>query len=233
MMDRYEEAIDMDQMALNQGAGAFTAEVKADVHINMALALKPLGRTEEALDNARAARSLAEKKSSEAHHADSIIADLTLKESERFSRLTQLESSARNRGHTVAANNIALALAQEGTNVDTSLKLLDTVVLTAKDNYSRTRAIVEKATVLNKHRSVSELSEKDRQLLAAAYSYSYAQRIGKLLDRCHRVLWAMMFRENLWPQLLRLFRFSSFIWRLKGGDEQETKYLRELDAFDV
>src|SRR5207249_2143290 len=135
---------------------------------------------------------------------------------DRFSRLTQLEASARNRGHTVVANNIALDLAREGTNVDKSLKLLDTVVRSAKDNYNRTRAIVEKATVLNQYRNVSELSEKDRQLLGAAYSYSYAQRIGKLLDRCHRVLWAMMFREKLWAQLLRLFRFSSFIWRLQG-----------------
>ena len=107
------------------------------------------------------------------------------------------------------------------------------MIRTAKDNYNRTRAIVEKATVLNLHRSVSELSERDRQLLSAAYAYSYAQRIGNLLDRCHRVLWTMMLREQLWAQLLRLFRFSSFVWRLKGGDEQETCYLRELDIVDV
>jgi hypothetical protein len=43
----------------------------------------------------------------------------------------------------------------------------------------------------------------------------------------------MMLREKLWAQLLRLFRFSSFIWRLKGGDEQETKYLRDLDIVDL
>ena len=145
----------------------------------------------------------------------------------------QLEASARNRGHTVVANNIAIDLAREGTNVEKSLKLLDTVVASAKDNYNRTRAIVEKAVVVNQHRNVSELSEKDRQLLGAAYSYSYAQRIGKLLDRCHSVLWVMMLREKLWAQLQRLFRFSSFIWPLKGGDEQETKYLRDLDIVDL
>jgi tetratricopeptide (TPR) repeat protein len=233
MMDRNEEAIEMDEMALDQGAGDFTDQTKAEVHINVALALKNLGRTEEALTHARTADSIAEKHSSEAHHAQSIIASLTLKPTERFSRLTQLEASARNRGHTVVANNIAIDLAREGTNTDKSLKLLDVVVGSAKDSYNRALAIIEKASVLNKSRNVSQLSEKDRQLLGAAYSYSYAQRIGKLLDRCHRVLWVMMFHEKLWAQLLRLFRFSSFVWRLKGGDEQETKYLRDLDAVDL
>jgi len=233
MMDRHEEAIEMDEMALDQGDAKLTDEVKAGIHINMALALRKLGRTNESLAEAQTAHSLAKKHSSEAHHAESIIADLTLKRTERLSRLTQLETSARNRGHTVVANNIALDLAAEDKNVDRSLKLLDTVIVSAKDSYNRTRAIVEKATVLNRYRNVSELKERDRQLLAAAYSYSYAQRIGKLLDRCHRVLWAMMFRENLWPHLLRLFRFSSLIWRLKGGDSQETKYLRELDVVDL
>lgn len=233
MMDRHEEALEMDERALEDGGEDFTDEVKAEVHINMALALKKLDKTDEALAHSQTAHSLAEKHSSNAHHAESIIADLTLKQTERISRLGQLEASARNRGHTIVANNIALDLAADRTNVDKSLKLLDTVIRTARDNYNRTRAIIEKATVLNQHRSVSELSERDRQLLGAAYSYSYAQRIDKLLDRCHRVLWTMLFRDKLWPHLLRLFRFSSFIWRLKGGDEQETKYLRELDVVDV
>lgn len=233
MMDRYEESIEMDKTALDQGDGHFTDETKADVYINMALALKSMDRSDEAISNAQTALSLIHQDSSEAHQAQSIIAALTLKEGQRSTRLSQLEESARNKGHTIAANNIAIDLAREGTDVDESLKLLDRVIRTARDNYSRTRAIVEKATVLNLYRNVSDLSEKDRQLLGAAYSYSYAQRIGKLLDRCHRILWTMMLRENLWAQLLRLFRFSSFIWRLKGGDEQETKYLRQLDAVDV
>jgi tetratricopeptide (TPR) repeat protein len=233
MMDRHEEALEMDERALTDGSEEFTDEVKAGVHINMALALKKLGRTEDALAAAKTAYSLVEKKSSAAHQAESIIADLTLRETERMSRLVQLEASARNRGHTLVANNIALDLAGDRTNVDKSLKLLDTVIRSAKDNYNRTRAIIEKATILNQHRSVSDLSEKDRQLLGAAYSYSYAQRIDKMLDRCHRVLWAMMLRDKLWAHLLRLFRFSSFIWRLKGGDEQETTYLRALDVVDI
>ncbi len=42
-----------------------------------------------------------------------------------------------------------------------------------------------------------------------------------------------MFQEHLWAPLLRLFRHSSFLMRIKGADQQERRYLRELDVVDV
>lgn len=233
IMDRYTEAIEMSRAALELGESYFTKETTALVQVNLALALNKAGEKEEALAVAKAVLELVNKESGSAHQAESIIAGLTLSKGKRLERLVELEASARNHGHGIAANNIAIELARDVTGPEESLKLLDRVIRTAKDNYNRTRAIVEKATVLNSHRSVAELTERDRQLLSAAYAYSYAQRIGNLLDRCHRVLWTMMLREHLWAQLLRLFRFSSFVWRLKGGDQQETQYLRELDIVDI
>ena len=64
-------------------------------------------------------------------------------------------------------------------------------------------------------------------------SYSYSQRIGNLLDRCHSVLWRMYTRDHLWASVLRLFRFSSFIWRLRGKEDRELQYLIELKTLDL
>jgi hypothetical protein len=70
-------------------------------------------------------------------------------------------------------------------------------------------------------------------MLSSAYSYSYGQRMGLLFDKCHKVLWGVLSKDNLWVQLVRLFRHSSFLWRLKGSDKEETTYLHELDPLDL
>jgi hypothetical protein len=92
---------------------------------------------------------------------------------------------------------------------------------------------VEKASVLSKYLRISEMTSEDRRLLNAAYGYSYGQRIGNLLDKCHTVLWTLFARERLYAGLLRLFRFSSFIWRLRGREEEERDYLNQLSAVDI
>ena len=70
-----------------------------------------------------------------------------------------------------------------------------------------------------------------RRLLNFAYGYSYGQRIGGILDRCHDVLWSHYLARSVIASLLRLFRFSSFWWRFKGGaeDERERQFIDELD----
>jgi hypothetical protein len=157
-----------------------------------------------------------------------------LDRSERKSRLIQLENSARNKDRKTAANNIALDLAHDvSTSPDDSLRWLQRVMSSTRDPYNRTRAIIERASVLGVNLRASELRDEDFRALSAAYSYSYAQRIGNLLDRCHIVLWGMFRREGLLASLLRLYRFSSFIWRIRGKEEQDDRYLQELDFVDV
>ena len=140
---------------------------------------------------------------------------------------------ARNKGRRVAADNIALKLAQDAEDPEEALSILEKVLQTNGDTYNRTRAIIEKAAILSRHFRFSDLHPRDYRILSEAYSYCYAQRFGTLLDRCHRVLWAMCVREKMGVVLLRLFRFSSFIWRLRGEETREQEYLKELDSVDI
>ena len=233
MVDRQSDAVTSALLALEEGADIVNDGTKAALHLTLALSYKQLNQKEDALASANAVLDLAHNESGDGYQARSIIAEISLKNADRDRELTALEQAARNKGHIMAANNIAIHLARGSANVSESLQLLDKVVRSAKDNYSRTRAIIEKATVLNARRRIDELNERDRALLSAAYSYSYSQRIGKMLDKCHKVLWGMFMRERLLAPLLRLFRFSSLTWRLTDQEDQDVPYLRELDDFDI
>ena len=43
----------------------------------------------------------------------------------------------------------------------------------------------------------------------------------------------MLWRERLLAPLFRLFRFSSFIWGLRGAQDKEGEYLKQLKDVDL
>jgi 3',5'-cyclic AMP phosphodiesterase CpdA/tetratricopeptide (TPR) repeat protein len=233
MIGKEAETVTILESALERGAGVLIDTAKAGMLLTLALAYEDLRQNDDAIKAARKVLDLVHQHSDEAYQAKSVIARLSLREGKLKAELITLEADARNRGQTSAANNIALDLAKESVTVEESIGWLDKVIFTARDPYNLTRAIVEKMTVLGAHVGTYQLRERDRQLLNAAYSYSYSQRIGNLLDRCHSVLWRMFTRDRLWASVLRLFRFSSFIWRLRGKEDREAEYLLELKSLDI
>ena len=64
--------------------------------------------------------------------------------------------------------------------------------------------------------------------LASAYSYFHTQRFSGLFDDCHAALWKVYESDENPAKLLRLFRHSSFVWRIRGQDETEKDYLARL-----
>lgn len=233
MVGKESDAVVLLESALERGAGILIDTARAGMVLTLALAHEDLNQADEATKAARKVIDLVHQHSDEAYEAKAVIARLSLRGGELKARLISLEADARNRDQTHAANNIALNLAKESPSVEETLKWLDKVIFTARDPYNLTRAIVEKMTAIGEHVGTYQLRDRERQLLNAAYSYSYSQRIGNLLDRCHSVLWGMYTRDRLWASVLRLFRFSSFIWRLLGKDAKETEYLLQLSSLDV
>lgn len=49
-----------------------------------------------------------------------------------------------------------------------------------------------------------------------------------MFDQCHEALWRLLEARGDMAQTLRLFRHSSFVWRIRGEDDKETKYLEKL-----
>jgi tetratricopeptide (TPR) repeat protein len=232
MTGRKEEAIQNYQEALEAGEVFLTDKLKGSIYLGIALAHEELGNDQEAISATDEVFKLSHPDSSDAFQAQAIVANVSLKGTKRRERMLEIQEASRRKEYTTVANNVALELAKDGGDVTESLRWLEIVIRSTKDGYNRTRAIIEKAALLSKNARITELSPSDRMLLGAAYAYSYGQRIGNLLDRCHQVLWRMLIRERLWAAVLRLFRYSSFVWRLRSVEEEETKYLNELDEVD-
>lgn len=171
-----------------------------------------------------------DRHSSAALQADAIILEKDPNDSDRLSKLADLETVCRRKGAHVTANNIAIVRAEaRDTDQNSREKILEDVIndsKTSKDFYNQVRAVVQLA---NMALSTGPLSAKLRNSLISAYNYLFHER-GELFDECHKALWDMFSRELDTEGLLKLFRNSSFIWRLRRSEDIERKYHASLTA---
>jgi hypothetical protein len=73
-----------------------------------------------------------------------------------------------------------------------------------------------------------KVGANEQRVLKEAYSYLYSQRFGSLFDDCHDALWNLATAEMRKTELLRIFRFSSFLWRIYGRFQREAEYISRL-----
>ena len=166
-------------------------------------------------------------------HALAIRAGLTLADEPRLKELTNLAERARKLGWTGLADNIALGLVREENRPDKKVAQLDKVLAGQKTAYTQARAIVFKAEAVQELKIPTLLEGQDLHALSSAYSYLHGQRFGVLFDRAHEQLWRIFEARNDTAQLLRLFRHTSFLWRIRGEEAKETEYLRQLKEIAV
>jgi predicted MPP superfamily phosphohydrolase len=231
MMGRESESIEVLRDALAVGGDCLSTNEKANVWINVAFAERGLGNSEGCIAAAEQAKVLAESKSVLRMQAQTIVTQETLKGEERRTRLGRLEKSFRSAGHQVLADNIAIDLAEEATG-DERIRELDRVLASREDSYNRVRAIVGKAEAIIEGGRARVL-DVELSALSRAYSYLHAQRFEGLFDRCHTCLWVILQLRGDTAGLLRLFRHSSFVWRLRGQEDEEAKYIGKLDEHEV
>lgn len=194
--------------------------------LNMALCYERLSRTDEAQKLATSLIKISPKSSS-ANHARALLAGLLDDSSERVTALRDVLAVARkNKQFTIAAN-VILDLAEEVEDTREARELLrDAMGIAGQLGiYSVARLIVQLASL---PRATEWLLPDERALLIEAYYYLYNERQLSLFERCHAALWQIFERDGDNANLLKLFRHSSFIWRLSGREDSELKYLQKL-----
>lgn len=92
------------------------------------------------------------------------------------------------------------------------------------------RALVLKSEIILKTKKIEEITESDLLSLNVAYSYTFYQRLKPLLNQCHKLVWQYWEQQNQFDQLLNLFRYSSFVWRLCNDVDEELKYVNILQS---
>lgn len=205
-----------------------TKKQRQSVQLGLALVLDRQGDEPGAAEAAKRVIAI-DRKSTSALHASAIIAEQIQDNDERVAALKKILAKAQKDDNQPLANNISLSLAADRKKMGlASDDLLKQIVVTQKktgDFYNAARAIVELA---RQPGAVGRFTAEERTHLIEAYHYLFHERLFNLFDKCHAALWELFSHDGDSASLLNLFRHSSFIWRLSGREEQETKYLEEL-----
>jgi hypothetical protein len=234
MLGDRERALDTFNEVLDYYKDFLSKSELADSYVSVALAHSTNKDGALAVDAAQKVQSMSNKGSSMYHQAQAIIIGFRESDPGRRTHLKELEKRARQKDHTVVANNIALSLVDAADDENEKLSLLNAVLgKKMEDPYNGIRAVIRKANYLTERNKYDQLSLREQQLLIFAYSYLFCQRLTTLFASCHQAIWKILAARNDIVQLLRIFRLSSFLWRIRGKDDLEKRYISYLEELDL
>jgi predicted MPP superfamily phosphohydrolase len=213
------EAINLAALSKSQKQGA---------ELELALCCEKLEDDHAAA--AAAKRTIAiDKTSNAALQAEAIIAEQIEDDKQRCDQIKDLLSRAKKNDAKVLVGNLLITLAGEEGDVGSEAEAyLREVVASSNyrsDFYNGARAVV---TLANSISDPISLSDDERDKLLKAYHFLYNERLFNLFNRCHQALWRLFEAVGDTPNLLNLFRHSSFIWRLSNAQKKEIEYLAKL-----
>lgn len=160
--------------------------------------------------------------------AQQILTEQLADTEEKLAKLRDLEKRARNKKRIISANNIALAIASETDNKQeraTSLQAVLTSNTAHGDFYNATRATLR---IFRDASLQADINPDLVQFLIKVYEHLYNERSEVLFDECHDALWKIFGQARDTENLIRLFRYSSFTWRIRGADQNEARSLADL-----
>jgi predicted MPP superfamily phosphohydrolase len=169
-------------------------------------------------------------KSNHALQAQALLAEINDSDLNRNTKLLAIEAKAVKQNAFIVKHNLAIDRAESCTNTSERISILKEVSASAKrrgDHYNGMRATLKLAKL-----TLDSGEGLDSNQLSGAiesYHYLYNDCVGSLLNGCHDVLWRAFLFSNQIDNLLRLFRHSSLIWRLRGREKTELKYVKLLN----
>jgi tetratricopeptide (TPR) repeat protein len=203
--------------------------LRQSILIDLALVCKSLNDDDAAVAAAEELVKL-NPKSGLALQAKALLAGVTPANLGRESKLLAIEAAALKQKAFVVKHNLALDRATVCKDASERTKILQSVAESAKkcgDHHNAMRAILKLAKLFLD--SGIKLDKIHLHSAIESYHYLYNDIVGGLFDSCHDVLWRAFMLENETDNLLRLFRHSSLIWRLRGKETTELKYLKSLN----
>ena len=233
MLGHADDAATVLEQLLNDGEMELEKQELLSVQTDLALIYERRKNKKHAVRAAQEIQRLSPGKSSGKYlEAEAIIANMTLEDAERVNKLKSVERRARKHERTIVANNTALTLSrleEAGPAESWQQRVIDS----KGDQYNHLRAIVAKANRLIALGKSSSLSPEEHRILAMGYSYLYTQRMTSLFRSCHGALWKILVSERRLGGLLRIFRHSSFLWRLYGEVDTERQCYNELERMEL
>ncbi|MBI1920952.1 MAG: metallophosphoesterase [Geobacter sp.] len=233
MIEKRDQAMEILHELINLHSKDLQKDDLASANLNIALIKEKDGEREEAIAAARTVQKLSNKGDSTYNQAASIIICCSKDNKSGYSELKQLESKTRNKKQHAVANNICLQLSITA-DPEEKLSLLDKVINSDGDDYyNKVRAIVARVNFLASPEHLSKITKKDCYNISIAYTYLFSQRFSTLFNICHEAIWKLLIHDGQHDKLLKLFRHSSFLWRIRGDFENEKEYINKLQNLSL
>lgn len=161
--------------------------------------------------------------------ARALLAIMDNDDFDKGSKLLNIEAKALKQKAFIVQHNLALDRAKTCKEISKRKSIFESVLASALkcgDYHNGMRANLGLAKLVldfGKNLDQSHLNQ-----IIGYYHYLYSDSVGGLFNSCHDVLWRSFEFSNEKNNLLRLFRHSSLIWRLRGQEKTELKYLNLL-----
>lgn len=230
MLGHRKEARDEMLLALNYPTLFKKTEI-ASCKLEIALAYSTDNLDADALKYAEEVKKHSKSNSSYYTQAELIIAERSA-ENVRINNIKKVQRKAERLGFSVIKSQAILAIASLQTDT-LNAKAYDSAIMNLNETYSFYNVIVHKNLNYINQNLVDYITDHDVITLCKAYSYFYTQRIDVQLNKTHQILWAVFVDRRDNTSLVRLFRYSSFIWRMNNDKASEEKYANLLNIIEL
>ena len=217
------------EMLVNLDLSILPKDTRQSALLSLALAHQSLGESDHAREAATETIRLG-RYETPAIQAEAILVELNEDPGVQNEKLKVLEERAKKKKALTLASTIAISRANLPTTPkDDAAKIFEQVSLNArssKDFYNEVRAIIQVA-----NRSVmggNQLPPRLKSRLIDAYHFLFNERLAGMFDGCHEALWSDFENSSDLENLLRLFRHSSLVWRLRDSSSKEQAYVERL-----
>ena len=240
MNDQLEDkSIDILTKVLSNDDNFLSSADKANVNLNIAYYYNDKEDGDLAIKYANEVKKYAKKDGSMYIGAESVIASFMDSKEKQLAKLRALLSKAKKYNYITSQENLQIQISSIVDDRKEEIERLDRVLKSDTNgvfNYNKVRAIVHKCETYNIQDEICNLSGDDLGQLYIAYTYLFYQNFLDLFDRCHKAIWNYFSHYKNYTELLNLFRYSSFIWRIVGKEEKEKLYIDKLiddSEFDI
>lgn len=226
------EAVDEMLLALEQPSLFQKHEIaNAKLQIALAYSNSP-GHKAEAIAYAKEVKEISKTDSPSYTHAELILAEKSSNET-RLQQLRRVLRKSERHGFNVIKSQAILEITKSQSEHEENEKLYRSALLKLNDTYSMYSVIIARNLSYLERNMVGSITDSDINILCIAYSYFYSQRLDIQLKNTHKILWAVFVDRGDNDSLVKMFRYSSFIWRLNNDYESEEKYADLLNIIEL
>ena len=147
---------------------------------------------------------------------------------ERIKVLNRLYTSLKKTNFRTVAVNTIMEIARYDYSQQTLNKINYELKQTGITSYDRMRLIAKKYTLMTSSKLAYNLQPSDIEAVLVVYYYSFMQMLTRMMEESHVILWGYYWDAKNYPELIKLMKYSSFVWEMKDKKDEISKYVEKI-----